>query len=169
MKKYQLLLLSILSGIFLSIAWPERGFPGFLFLGFVPLLLIEDQIFHHPEKFIKFSLLFYSYPAFLIWNGLTTWWIYNSTGVGALVAVAINGLFMAIIFNLFHFTRKKLQNDLAAYSALVFYWMAFEYLHLNWDLNWPWLNRGKGFGSWYRWVECYDIPGRSAVLSGSLE
>ena len=136
-----------------------RGFPGLLFAGFVPLLIVEDFIYRHPEKFIKFSLLFYSYPAFLIWNGLTTWWIYNSTGAGALIAIGVNALFMSIIFQLFHFTRRKLKNDLSAYAALVFYWMAFEYLHLNWDLNWPWLNIGNGFSSYYRWVEWYEFTG----------
>jgi apolipoprotein N-acyltransferase len=159
MKKYQLLLLSALSGLLMAAAWPMRGFPGLLFAGFVPLLIVEDFIYRHPEKFIKFSLLFYSYPAFLIWNGLTTWWIYNSTGAGAFIAIGVNALFMSIIFQLFHFTRRKLKNDLSAYAALVFYWMAFEYLHLNWDLNWPWLNIGNGFSSYYRWVEWYEFTG----------
>ena len=159
MKKHQLFLLSALSGLLMSAAWPERGFPGLLFAGFVPLLIVEDFIYRHPGKFIKFSLLFYSYPAFLIWNGLTTWWIYNSTGAGALIAIGVNALFMSIIFQLFHFTRRKLKNDLSAYAALIFYWMAFEYLHLNWDLNWPWLNIGNGFSSYYRWVEWYEFTG----------
>ncbi|MGA2822365.1 MAG: apolipoprotein N-acyltransferase [Bacteroidales bacterium] len=159
MKKYQLLLLSVLSGLLIAAAWPMRGFPGLLFIGFVPLLIIEDFIYRHPGKFIKFSLFFYSYPAFLIWNGLTTWWIYNSTGVGALIAIVVNALFMTIIFQLFHFTRRKLKNNLSGYAALIFYWMAFEYLHLNWDLNWPWLNIGNGFSAYYRWVEWYEFTG----------
>ena len=143
----------------MAAAWPMRGFPGLLFGGFVPLLIIEDYIYRNPEKFIKFSLLFYSYPAFAIWNGLTTWWIYNSTGVGAIIAIGVNAMFMTIIFQLFHFTRRKLKNDLFGYAALICYWMAFEYLHLNWDLNWPWLNIGNGFSSYYRWVEWYEYTG----------
>jgi len=159
MKKYQLLLLSVISGLLMAAAWPMRGFPGLLFIGVVPLLIVEDYIYRHPEKFIRFTLLFYSYPAFVIWNGLTTWWIYNSTGAGAIIAIMVNALFMIIIFQFFHFTRRKLKNDLVAYAALVFYWMAFEYLHLNWDLNWPWLNIGNGFSSYYRWVEWYEYTG----------
>jgi apolipoprotein N-acyltransferase len=159
MKKYHLLLLSVVSGLLMAAGWPMRGFPGLLFIGFVPLLIVEDYIYRHPEKFIRFTLLFYSYPAFVIWNGLTTWWIYNSTGAGAIIAIMVNALFMIIIFQFFHFTRRKLKNDLVAYAALVFYWMAFEYLHLNWDLNWPWLNIGNGFSSYYRWVEWYEYTG----------
>jgi apolipoprotein N-acyltransferase len=159
MKKYHLILLSLLSGILLSAAWPERGFAGLLFVGLVPLLIVEDYIFRDPGKFIRYSLLFYSYPAFLVWNALTTWWIYNSTGTGAMVAIGVNALFMTIVFQVFHFTRKHVKNDALAYAALIFYWMAFEYLHLNWDLNWPWLNLGNGFSSWYRWVEWYEYTG----------
>ena len=165
MKKFQLILLSLLSGLFLTFAWPARGFPGLLFIGFIPLLCIEDDIFRNPNKYRRFSAFIYSYPAFLLWNGLTTWWIYNSTGIGAILAIVLNALFMSVIFNLFHFTRKKLQNDFAGYVSLVLYWIAFEYLHLNWDLNWPWLNLGNGFGTYYTWVQWYEYTG---ALGGTL-
>ncbi len=158
-RKFHLILLSLLSGVILSLAWPERGFPALLFVGLVPMLFIEDYITRHPEKFIKFSLLFYAYPGFLLWNLLTTWWIANSTLVGAVMAIVLNSLFMSIIFQAFHFTRKKLHSPLAGYAALVSYWIAFEYLHLNWDLNWPWLNLGNGFATYYKWVQWYEYTG----------
>jgi apolipoprotein N-acyltransferase len=165
MKKRHFILLSLLSGLLLTLAWPARGFPGLLFIGFVPLLIIEEQLFRNREKKRRFSALFYSYPAFLIFNGLTTWWIWNSTGIGAILAIVLNALFMAIVFNLFHYTRQKLRNNFAGYSSLIFYWIAFEYLHLNWDLNWPWLNLGNGFGTFYNWVQWYEYTG---ALGGTL-
>jgi apolipoprotein N-acyltransferase len=159
MKKFNLLLLSLLSGLLMAAGWPVRGFPGLLFIGIIPLLFIEDYISLHRSRFIKFSLLFYTLPAFLIWNALTTWWIFNSTGMGAILAIFLNSLFMAIVFSLFHFSKRLLKNDAAGYACLVFYWMAFEYLHLNWSLNWPWLNLGNGFSSYYQWVEWYEFTG----------
>src|ERR1039457_3800387 len=140
MKKFHLLLLSLLSGLILALGWPVRGFPGLLFAGLIPLLFIEDYISQNRTRFIKFSLLFYSIPAFVIWNTLTTWWIYNSTGMGACLRIFFNSLFMSIVFSLFHFSKKQLKNNAPAYACIVFYWMAFEYLVLNWSLNWPWLN-----------------------------
>ena len=154
-----MLLLSLLSGALLSLGWPERGFPGLLFIGLVPLLTVEDQVIRHPERFIKFSVLFYSYPGFLLWNLLTTWWIVNSTFVGAAMAIVLNSLFMSIVFQAFHWTRKKLNSPAAGYAALLSYWIAFEYLHLNWDLNWPWLNLGNGFATYYKWVQWYEYTG----------
>ncbi|MEI6433664.1 MAG: apolipoprotein N-acyltransferase [Bacteroidota bacterium] len=164
-RKIHLLFLSLLSGVILSFAWPERGFPGLLFIGLVPMLIIENQMSRRPQEFIKFSMLFYSYPGFLLWNLLTTWWIVNSTFVGALLAIVLNSLFMAIVFQSFHWTRKKLKNSIAGYAALVSYWIAFEYLHLNWDLNWPWLNLGNGFATYYKWVQWYEYTG---ALGGTL-
>ena len=167
MKNYRIIFLglSIFSGCLLALAWPERGFPGLLFIGMVPLLWIEHQLSLNKKHYSRFSALFYSYPAFLIWNGLTTWWIYNSTGIGALMAIVLNSLFMAIVFQLFHFSKSKFKNPFFGYLSLIIYWISFEYLHLNWELNWPWLNLGNGFASCYKWVEWYEFTG---ALGGTL-
>jgi apolipoprotein N-acyltransferase len=158
-RKIHLLLISLLSGLLLSAAWPRNGFPGFLFIALIPMLFMEDHISKSPDRFIKFSVLLYSYPGFLAWNILTTWWIVNSTLVGALLANVLNALFMAVIFQLFHWTKKKTSYRLLSYIAIVCYWVALEYLHLNWDLNWPWLNLGNGFSSYYNWVQWYEFTG----------
>ena len=85
------------------------------------MLLVEDYISRHPLQFIKFSVLFYSYPGFFVWNLLTTWWIVNSTLVGALLAIVLNALFMSIIFQLFHWSKKYLKYRLVSYMALMCY------------------------------------------------
>lgn len=165
LKKYRLILLSLLTGVLMAAAWPARGFPGLLFIGLIPLLFVEDFIRNHRERFFRFSVLLYSYPAFFVWNLLTTWWIVNSTTVGAVMAVVINAFFMSVIFQAFHFTRKHLKSTAAGYAALVVYWISFEYLHLNWSLNWPWLNIGNGFASFHKWVQWYEYTG---ALGGTL-
>ena len=38
------LLLSILSGLLLSFSWPYVGYYGFIFIAFVPLLILESSI-----------------------------------------------------------------------------------------------------------------------------
>jgi apolipoprotein N-acyltransferase len=161
----QSLLLSLLSGLLLAFGWPERGIPLLLFAGLVPMLLLEDLVSRKPERFIRFSVLLLSYPGFLLWNLLTTWWIVNSTTVGAVLAILLNALFMSIILQAFHWTKKKTGFAPAGYAAFITYWLSLEYLHLNWDLNWPWLNLGNGFASWYRWVEWYEFTG---TFGGSL-
>jgi len=172
LRTIHLFLLSILSGILLSIAWPERGFPGLLFIGLVPMLFIEDHVSKNPGCFIKFSVLLISYPGFLVWNILTTWWIVNSTLMGAVLANLLNALFMSIVFQVFHWSKKQLRFRFISYVSFICFWIALEYLHLNWDLNWPWLNLGNGFSSYYHWVQWYEYTGTFGgtlwVLAGNI-
>ena len=164
-KRPHLFLLALLSGILLAISWPENGFPGLLFIALIPLLFVEEYISSHREQFIRFSLLFYSYPAFFLFNLLTTWWIYNSTFMGAVMAIVINSVFLTVVFQCYSWTKKQVKNRYIGYVALISYWVAFEYLHLNWILTWPWLNLGNGFASFHTWVQWYEYTG---ALGGTL-
>ncbi len=165
MKKIYLFLLAVASGLILSAGWPMNGFPFLLFAGFVPLLFIEDYINRFRGNFNKFSMLTYSYVAFFIWNLLTTWWIWNSTIFGAIMAVILNSLFMAMVFSLFHWSKRGFVNRQNANYLFVLYWISFEFLHLDWDLSWPWLNLGNAFGMYTKWVQWYEFTG---ALGGSL-
>ncbi|MFM7725577.1 MAG: apolipoprotein N-acyltransferase, partial [Flavobacteriales bacterium] len=71
-----------------------------------------------------------------VWNGLTTWWIWNSTAEGSIVALALNSLFMAIVWQLFYITKRD-HGSAIGYLSLPLYWIGFEYLHLNWEISWP--------------------------------
>ncbi len=159
MKKYQLLLISVLSGILFTLGWPADGFPGLLFIAFVPLFFIGDYIYEHREKYHRYSILFYTYPAFLIWNGLCCYWIWNATPAGGIGAVFVNAFFMAFVFNIYHISKRNIYPAQNAQFILVFFWISFEYFHLNWDLNWPWLNLGNGFANYPKWIQWYEYTG----------
>lgn len=164
-KKYQLFLIACCSGFLLSLGWPEKGFAPLLLIAFVPLLWVEDYIATDKEKrFGRFAGFFYSYIPFLIWNILTTYWVWNSTPV-AVLAFTLNALFMAFAFQLFHYTHKKLYKGIAGYFLLPIFWIAFEYAHLNWDGSWPWLTLGNGFASMPALVQWYQFTG---VFGGAL-
>ena len=45
------------------------------------------------------------------------------------------------------------------YCALLFFWMSFEYIHLNWQISWPWLNLGNVFSVHPNWVQWYEYTG----------
>ena len=158
MKKFHLIILSCLSGIIFTIGWPVNGFPAFLFTAFIPLLIIEDHILKNRQKFNRFSVFFYTYPAFFIWNVATTWWIWNSTPVATL-AWAFNSMFMAIVMNVYHGIRRNLYRQHQGYFVLINLWITFEYIHLNWKLTWSWLNLGNGFAMHYQWIQWYEFTG----------
>ncbi len=157
--------MAILSGVLLSLSWPAHGFPFLLFIALVPLLYIEDFIAKNKHNFIKASVFFYSYLTFFIWNLLTTYWIYYSTGFGAAMAVVVNSLFMAVVFHLYHLVRRTIFKSKGAYNVLIAFWICFEYLHLSWDLSWPWLNLGNGFANYPMFVQWYSITG---VFGGDI-
>lgn len=165
MKKIHLILLSVLSGVILSLGWPMYGFPFLLFFGFVPLLFIVDHLDANRQAFHKYSIFQFAYLAFFTWNLLTTWWIWNSTIFGAIMAVLLNSLFMSIVFMIFHLSKRVFFRRSDAVYLLVFYWISFEFLHLDWDLSWPWLNLGNGFAAYTKWIQWYEYTG---VFGGSL-
>jgi apolipoprotein N-acyltransferase len=165
MKKRYLLLMAILSGLLLSVSWPANGFPFLLFIAFVPLLYIEDFVAKNKHNFIKASVFFYSYITFFVWNALTTWWIYYSTTFGVIMAVVFNSLFMAIVFHLYHLVRRTVFKSKGAFNVLIFFWITFEFLHLDWDLTWSWLNLGNGFAAYPRVIQWYEFTG---VFGGDI-
>jgi apolipoprotein N-acyltransferase len=156
-KTYQLYLLSIFSGLLLSFAWPHSGFAPLIFIAFVPLFQVEYHFWKKTGK-AWWKVLGHSYISFLIWNVLTTFWVYNSTAVGGILAFSLNTLFMAMVFTLFHGIHKKFGHTIG-YTALVCLWMSYEYLHQDWDLSWTWLILGNVFSEYFTWIQWYEFTG----------
>ena len=154
MKKYQKLLMAVISGLLLWAAWPVKGVAPLIFIALVPLLYVEDRI----SKGEKGHVFWLSFVTFLLWNVLTTWWVWNATPAATLAWI-LNSLFMATVFWAFHFTKMKLHNDQWGNFLLIPYWMAFEFLHYYWAAKWPWLNLGNVFSTTTTWVQWYSVTG----------
>jgi apolipoprotein N-acyltransferase len=164
-RKYQPLLFSTLSGLLLGFSWPETGgLYGFLFLAFIPLLLLEYEM--RNLKISKFSvkIFLHAWWAFFLFNLISTWWIYYASSAGMVMAVVLNSMLMAVVFWLYHKTALHLGEYKALYS-LFFYWLGFEWLHYHWELSWPWLSFGNVFANSVNIVQWYEYTG---VLGGSL-
>lgn len=154
------ILLALLTGGLLTAAWPTWGFSPLIFISLVPLFLLEGRIAQGENG----KLFWLSFLAFFVWNVATTWWIWNATPA-ATAAWILNALFMAIVFNVFHQTKKKVCNTPWGNFILIPYWMAFEYLTYIWAIKWPWLNLGGVFASNVSWVQWYEYTG---VAGGTL-
>lgn len=141
-----------LSGLMLWLAWPPSGWCLLLFVAWVPLLIAEQKI-KSP-----YGLFFTLWGSLLLWNAGTTWWIWNSTPPGAVGAIVANSLIMCAPILLYRTTRQKL-GTLPALWALPLYWLAYEYLHHNWELSWPWLTLGNAFAARPSWVLWYAYTG----------
>lgn len=150
--------LAILSGLLLAFGWPTYGFPVLLFIGFVPILLVEHHIRHAPIKWKKWTVFAYSYLSFFIWNLITTNWLQYADIFGASFAILVNSMLMAIIMVIYHSIAKRAIPNISL-LFLMCLWIAFEKLHLGWDFSWPWLNLGNGFSEYFIWIQWYEYTG----------
>ena len=71
---------------------------------------------------------------------------------------------MSIVFLFFHKIKKATSNRIGYFSFIVL-WLSMEYLHLNWDLSWPWLTLGNVFANVPLLVQWYEFTG---FLGGSF-
>ena len=150
--------LAVLSGLLIAAAWPVRGIAPLAFVAFVPLLYLQDRIGDrkNPETG---SIYWLSFLTFLIWNSLTTWWVWKTTAIGTIGMILLNSIFMTTVFWAYHFVKTRLYDNKKGYYILIIFVLAFEYLHLHWQLNWPWLNLGNVFSHYHTWVQWYSITG----------
>ena len=141
-----------LSGILLFACWPMSPLTPLVFVALVPLFYAE-YFTENGARFFGIALL-----NMLIWNAATTWWIWNSTPAGALGAIIANSLIMCFPIMLYRFVRRRNKLVLALIGFAAF-WIAYEYLHHNWDLSWPWLTLGNVFATHPDWVQWYEYTG----------
>jgi len=164
MKRSQLFLLAIISSVLLSLPWYQQFSGLLLSIAFVPLLIIEDHLFQNRQK--NKSIVFYGYAALTIgiWNILTTYWVYNAALAGVIAAVLVNTFVLTTTIWLAHVTKRKTNEKFGNFAILV-YWIAFEFMYLNAEISWPWLNLGNGLAKDIKLIQWYEYTG---TLGGTL-
>ncbi len=167
----KLLGFSILSGLILSAGFPSLGFPLLLFIGFVPLFLLDDEIIGKYKKNQKKRLFAYTFLTFFMWNAITIWWLHNAKHPdgsyawdGFFIATIANAFFMSSLFVLYSWV-KKITGDYIGTFFFIALWISFEKVHLEWELTFPWFNLGNGFAGFYKWIQWYEFTG---ALGGTL-
>lgn len=174
MTKTNRFALSLSSGILLGLGWPMYGFSPLLFIALFPLLQLEHNFACNQEKYKLNSIFGYSYLTFFTWNIISTWWVYGASLGGAAMAIFANALLMSITFTLAQAVKRivfktELQNEgktaLKHFVPFLLFWISFEFLHLDWDLTYPWLTLGNGLSGNPTWIQWYEYTG---VFGGTL-
>ncbi|MCO6487388.1 MAG: apolipoprotein N-acyltransferase [Phaeodactylibacter sp.] len=156
--------LSTLSGVLLGVGFPDiLDVPFLMFFGFVPLLMVEREIAQDWGKADRWEVFKYAYHAFVLWNIIATYWVANTAFVAGIFAIWVNALLMSIPFLLFHTSRQYMPR--LGYLAFIAYWLTFEFIHLRWELTWPWLTLGNSFAGYPALVQWYEYTG---VFGGGL-
>ena len=158
--------LSLISAVLLSISWPTYGIPFFIFIALVPLLRMEHEISKFSNiKRKGWTIFGLSYLCFIIWNIVTTGWLYgskNPDGSNSLMAVIfpvlVNSLLYSLVFQCYYWYKKK-QGTYWGLAFFIAIWMSFEKFHMSWELTWPWLNLGNSFSEYPKLIQWYDTFG----------
>ncbi len=150
--------LSTLSAIILGLGFPDiLPMPFLMFIGFVPLLVVEQEVRQSETKNKFWTTFKLSYHTFITWNILSTYWVANASIGAGLFAIMVNALLMTVPFMLYHLSQTVMPK--LSYIALTVFWITFEYNHLNWELSWPWLNLGNSFAEYPSWIQWYEYTG----------
>ena len=161
------ILLSVLSGLLLWIAWPPTHYTTFLlFFGLVPMLLAIENIIRSDYAKKGKKIFGTAFIGFFVWNTLCIFWVYNALkSVGEVVALPISlipyslgPLLMASACWLYYRLRA-ITNRGWGLNGLVCFWIAYEYLHQSWGLNFPWMTLGNGFAISHQWIQWYECTG----------
>jgi apolipoprotein N-acyltransferase len=167
------ILLSIFSGLLLWLAWPPMHYTTFfLFFGLVPMLVAVENIIKSTSAKKGKKIFGVTFLGFFIWNTLCIYWVYNSLKtIGPVAAVPISlipyslgPLLMATACWLYYRLRLA-TNRSWGLAGLDCFWIAYEYLHQTWDLNFPWMTLGNGFAVMHQWIQWYEYTG---VYGGTI-
>jgi apolipoprotein N-acyltransferase len=163
LNKQKRYLLSALSGLLMVISFPFTGsLTPLVLISWIPLLLVEETI--RTSRYRSGKVFIHAYLTFFIFNLGTTWWIWNASPGGAVMAFILNALLMAIAFHFYHLITKKWKSKYGL-IILLSVWIGFEYLHHRWELSWPWLSFGNFFSIRTSWIQWYEYTG---ILGGSI-
>jgi apolipoprotein N-acyltransferase len=152
--------LALTTGLLLGQPWTVPSLFFVVFIAWVPLLLVEEQLQRHANPYAIFN---YAFVSFLLWNIIGTWWIVKPQVAGGIFVIVANTLVQAFAFWLASRIRTTLGIPLLL--PFVFIWMGYEHFHLNWDLAWPWLNLGNALATAPKLIQWYEFTG---VRGGTL-
>jgi apolipoprotein N-acyltransferase len=152
--------LALTSGLLLGLPWSVTTLFFLVFIGWVPLLLLEKEVRHHSNPYTVFN---YAFVSFLLWNILGTWWVARAQFVGAILIIVANSLVQALAFWLASRVRTNLRIPMLFPILLI--WMGYEHFHNYWDLAWPWLNLGNALATVPEIIQWYEFTG---VRGGTL-
>ncbi|MDP6180554.1 MAG: hypothetical protein QGG48_11740, partial [Desulfatiglandales bacterium] len=151
---------ALTSGLLLGIPWIIPSFFFLIFIAWVPLFQLEEDICQNQSRY---ALFHYAFASFLLWNILGSWWISQAQWLGAILIILANSLLQALVF--WSASRVRTILKISLFFPFLLIWMGYEHFHNTWDLAWPWLNLGNSLATAPKLIQWYEFTG---VRGGSL-
>jgi len=145
--------LTLTAGILLGLSWPPIPLPFLVFPAFVLIFRIIDLSSSAREA------AYWTYPGFVIWNIITTYWLVMATVAGGVAAILANAAVMTVPVML-QYKMQQLESKPWMIALLqTACWLSYEYLHHLWDLAWPWLAIGNAWANMPSLVQYISVTG----------
>lgn len=144
---------SILAGILLGLSFS----PFDLVLLCIPAFMLLIRIVDRSESIRQ--VMYYTFPGFLIWNIITSYWLTFATFGGGVAAILANSVIMTIPLGLMRHVRRSGLNTYLVALLCAAVWVSYEFLHFRWDLAWPWLVAGNAFANAPQIVQYISLTG----------
>ena len=142
--------------------WHASYFFIGLFVAFVPLLFLQANFSQNKKP--NYQLLQHVFVAFLLFTIVTTYWLAKYSLVSAVTVWLYHALCLSAVFMLFN-KAYIFFGKIVGYLAFVSFYLGFEYLTLNTNCFWPWLNLGNGLAGQTNIIQWYEFTG---VAGGSF-
>ncbi len=150
-------LISLGSGVLLSLSFPPVNASFLSFIGFLGLyhLVVVSHNWRH--------LAMLSYPAFLVWNLGTTYWLMMASIPAGVAAIVANSALMIIPLAIIRFLHHRYHWFGWTALAQAATWVLYEYLHHHWDLAWPWLALGNAWSNQITMIQYVSWTGHLGI------
>ncbi len=163
-KRISQFTLPLIAGVLLGISFTGFGIGLFCAAAFFTLLAHHQQSVAKGKSIREFGLSIFL--SFSIFNIIACSWISNASLFGGISEILINSAIMTAPW-LFFAWADKLKGRSVAKLVLFVAWLGMEYLHTNWELEWPWLHLGNAFAfqpSLVQWYKYTGVAGGTAWI-----
>ncbi|MCH8523647.1 MAG: apolipoprotein N-acyltransferase [Balneolales bacterium] len=153
---------SLLGGFLLAMSFSPYNIAILSIPGFMLLLRVADRSLSIPQ------VMYLTFPGFLVWNAVTTYWLVYATLPGGIAAITANAILMTIPMAIIHKVRRAGFGQVGMAISVASIWVSYEFFHLQWDLAWPWLIIGNAYANWIPIVQYVELTGVMGVSFWSV-
>lgn len=145
--------LSITAGTLLGLSFPPIDLSFLSIPAFILLFRLSDLCDSNKQ------LAYYSYPGFVVWNLITTYWLMMASVYAGIAAVLANSVLMTIPLAAARYYSNRFEKPVLIALLQTTVWVSYEYLHHHWDLAWPWLALGNAWANQVSLIQYISITG----------
>jgi len=149
--------LSITAGLLLGLSFPPVDLSFLSFPAFVLLFILADKCDSNKQ------LAYFGYFGFVVWNLSTTYWLMMASLIAGVAAILANAALMTIPLVLFRVFSKRFDSKWLIALLQASAWVAYEFLHHNWDLSWPWLAIANAWANQIALIQYISATGHLGI------